>query len=142
MARETNRQRTERQLQNCLLALLIWQQDVKPRHVDLGDWKCGTKACFGGHLTTWPEFRAKGVRSDREASPPEEYAGMSRDWGNAPVLVDQNGTKVATLPCTVASELFGDGSLFRSSDGEEGVSHHQQVVNRLQNQINRLAAQL
>jgi len=54
----------KRHLSNSQLALRLWQERVKPAEVieSLGAWHCGTQACFGGHLVTWPEFQAMGVR--------------------------------------------------------------------------------
>jgi hypothetical protein len=53
-------------LENSRLALRLWRERVKPDNVvgGLRRWlgECGCHACFGGHLATWPEFQAMGVK--------------------------------------------------------------------------------
>lgn len=94
----------EEQLANLELALRLWNERVRPRKVsaDLAYWKCGTQACFGGHLGTWPEFQAKGV---------------SR-WSNgAPRMDDLNSVNIS-------QHLFGSDYLFMSRRvGDTGTAH-------------------
>ena len=49
-------------LSNLLIARERWVRvpvdEVIP---GLCQWRCGTLACFGGHLCTWPEFIAQGI---------------------------------------------------------------------------------
>lgn len=113
------------QIENCLLALANWSE-VSPHSVNLRVWRCGTHACFGGHLATWPEFRAKGVRTNPEGSP-FMGAGTGFMWS-----VD------------VAQHLFGNSALFNArglhADGGLRLSDHRVVVRRLENQIAALSA--
>ncbi len=47
---------------NLILAAWRWNETPAKKVVPgLRAWRCGTQACFGGHLATWPEFRAQGV---------------------------------------------------------------------------------
>jgi hypothetical protein len=85
---------------NTELALRLWRERVKPEHVieDLHWWRdykpgCGTQACFGGWLVTWPEFQAMGVREDR--------------WG-----VPSIGGRSPISGGELSFELFGTSSLF------------------------------
>ena len=137
----SNRQRYEKYLANAELALKIWTDPdrVKRDHVDLDDWlngaaqsdpnSCGTLACFGGHLATWPEFNALGVGRGVEGAP----------------IFQEPGTVTFSFGRRVAYSLFGDSSLFAVRlDGEEGnlshaeldgMSDHEVVTYRLQRHI-------
>lgn len=114
----------DQQIKNCLLALSIWAE-VPPRRVKLDSWKCGTHACFGGHMATWPEFQAKGVF-------PDERDG-------APRMMGEDGLNVGTW--TVAQHLFGNHELFRVRFGidPKRLSDHELVVRRLEDQIVELS---
>lgn len=104
------------QLANCRLALEKWQT-VPEEKARLDLWQCGTYACFGGYVTSWPEFRAKGVTA--------HGSGM-------PMMFGKDGFDVAQI-------LFGTGSLFYArGEGEEG-SDHEVVVERLEAQIKKLS---
>lgn len=114
------------QLENCLLALSLWSE-VKPRSVSLDVWKCGTLACFGGHLATWPEFQAKGVFADSDHAPALTCRSYIMNWD-------------------IAKHLFGNDEMFsaRGFCGDDlycpdRASDHTIVVNRLQTQIARLS---
>ena len=103
-------------LHNTRLALALWKERVKPAQVvpDLRAWACGTQACFGGHLATWPEFRAMGVRAD---------------CYGAPVL---HGESLSQVPW----ELFGNYGLFYSrEDWEREGTDYEVVVKRLETHI-------
>ena len=89
-------------LENLKLAKRKWQE-VQPRHVTPGlmfwRWEtdCGTLACFGGHLATWPEFQAMGVKvSDAGGRP--AYDSLTED--------------LHLEGLDVADHLFGDRELF------------------------------
>lgn len=123
---------TEQKLQNCILALANWN-DVSPRSVRLDSWRCGTHACFGGHLARWPEFKAMGVKAD----------------------IADGAPQIDTQDCLldgseVAEHLFGSSTMFfaagfsRDDDLEDlrEADDHRLVVNRLECQIARLTEQL
>ena len=96
-----------KQLENLDLAERLWRERVTPEQVDLGHWACGTQACFGGHLATWPEFQAMGVGvgGGVENRYPEIQA------------IEALGTKVAEY-------LFGDESLFYAAvEPTEGTDY-------------------
>lgn len=112
----------DQQITNCILALCNWR-DVAPKTVFLEIWVCGTFACFGGHLATWPEFKEMGVRACSASGVPE----MS-----LPSLYGMQ----------VAGHLFGCQSLFsnrRSGETSKG-SAHKLIVRRLENQIAKLSS--
>lgn len=131
----------EQQLANIDLAARLWGERVTPDKVveRLTVWAsphpnmCGTQACFGGHLATWPEFRAMGVRTRKEAG--EEDPVMRHG-------PDMDGVQ---WPYEVASVLFGDEQLFEprgghpagpsydnAPDSDDGsISDYELVVNRL-----------
>jgi hypothetical protein len=121
----------EQQLQNCLLATVLWDT-VTPRQVYLDDWRrencgaksCGMKACFGGWLATWPEFRDQGVRAHRDGFP---------------MLVDENGEETGINGFGVAQYLFGDANLFDGRNFGGRASQHQQVRERLRRRIEELS---
>jgi hypothetical protein len=120
----------DQQMRNTLLALTNWH-DVKPASVNLEHWRCGTHACFGGHLARWPEFKKLGVRRQGPSGAP-----YMRDDPNA----------------NVANYLFGDRQLFyvrgsygddrdsfkRDADGNYEISDYQLVVNRLERHAAKL----
>lgn len=99
---------------NTKLAWALWMVRVTPEQVTpyLASWTCGTHACFGGHLATWPEFQAMGVLS------PSEPFWKSR-------LASED------------TRLFGDARLFnaRRAEGGRSVSDHEVVVNRLRKNL-------
>lgn len=108
----------DEQIVNCLLALSLWAE-VPPECVNLGSWRCGTHACFGGHLATWPEFQAVGVMATEEGAPTENR--LPFDSSN------------------VAHCLFGDWNLFYAK-GHYPIdlssdTHHETIVRRLEQQI-------
>lgn len=124
----------DQQIVNCLLALSLWAE-IPPRAVNLDKWTCGTQACFGGHLATWPEFQAMGVRPRLKADD-DHGAG-------APVFDEQSG---ALESWRVAEHLFGERHIFYAkgffpSDNEIDT-HHRTIVNRLERQIERLSEHL
>lgn len=117
---------------NCLLALMRWDE-VPPRAVvpSLGMWTCGTQACFGGHLATWPEFWEMGVRPSKVDF--EGFGiGEPTAWG---------------LRChDVARRLFGSSDMFMAQgmcdhDDGTGRTAHAVVVNRLESQIVELTGE-
>lgn len=96
--------------QICNLILAAWRwNETSPRRVaeDLRSWRCGSTACFGGHVSEWPEFQAQGVVFDQ---------------GKPTIRIDAlekiSGYKAAKY-------LFGDSQLFfpRSVMDEAGTDH-------------------
>lgn len=134
----------QKQIDNCILALKLWRERVKPEDVSprLYQWKCGTQACFGGHLATWEEFKKLGVRSDSDGAP---Y--ISGYW---------------MIPTdTVSGYLFGHPNMFKmvghcdfDREGEMGIVlsvwgepiqknlDYEVVIHRLERQIAFLKASL
>jgi hypothetical protein len=126
----------EQKLANIDLATRLWKERVKPEQVVqyLHTWACGTQACFGGHLATWPEFREMGVRTLKEIG-----VTCSNSWASAPCMEYGRfeGVEVAAI-------LFGDPTLFdargacRFDDERAGVSDHGLVLGRLEAARTRL----
>jgi hypothetical protein len=102
-------------LENTDLAKRLWIERVSDAMIseELSTWQCGSTACFGGHLATWPEFKAKGVKA----------LSMKQTTGNGVGMVD--GTMLfvgepymrakGNFPSSgydVARDLFGTGELF------------------------------
>ena len=110
----------DRHIVNCLLALCNWHE-VHPRGVYLESWRCGTQACFGGHLATWPEFMEMGV-----------FAGM----GASPTMQNLSNPHYNSDALSVSMRLFG-GDLFPSRLKEEPrhMNAHRLIVRRLERQI-------
>jgi hypothetical protein len=121
-----------KQIENCVLALHLWSE-VTPRRVRLDTWHCGTHACFGGHLATWPEFRAQGVqRMNDDGEPIMHTKGGNTLWAGE-----------------VSQRLFGSDDLFCMANACRAdfgmpvrTSDHKLVVNRLEEQIERLTQRL
>lgn len=88
---------TEENIANTKLAIEKWKDvpasDVVP---ELKVWTCGAAACFGGHVTTWPEFQTQGVKAGTHGMPQMFNVVGNRTHG---------GTDVAL-------HLFGDHGLF------------------------------
>lgn len=99
--------KTQQQIDNLTLALLKWGFEVPPSQVSpgLSRWGsgCGTQACFGGHITRWPEFRAQGVRSRGEMLHLDE----DNFFYFQPMLVEGRTGMVLHESIRVAYELFG-----------------------------------
>jgi len=110
---------TMQQLDNCKLALKLWLERVKPEQVveGLRHYRCGTQACFGGHLATWPEFQVMGVAESEEGVPwlGHRYRGQE-----------------------VAGVLFGTEGLFSTRGRDEKGTDYEVVAQRLKVQIYRL----
>ena len=111
-----------RHLENTRLALRLWKERVKPDEVvpALGAWRCGTQACFGGHLATWPEFQAKGVRIKDNGSPEMDVAEAASD---------------------VSYILFGNYALFSIREAwvpTQGLKDYELVIARLEWNIETL----
>ena len=109
--------KTAQQIANLELALKKWETEVEPGTVvrGLSAWKCGTLACFGGHLQTWPEFQAQGIK----------------DGG-------YDGPLMYGVPETdIAAKLFGDRYVFaprggyESDDDHPDATDHEIVTHRL-----------
>lgn len=110
----------DEQVVNCLLALCKWSK-VPPRRVALELWTCGAKACFGGHLATWPEFNAMGVSAGSEGAPRMRSPYNQTEFFYA---------------SRTSHRLFGD-DLFDAHHFQEArdLSDHALIVRRLENQI-------
>lgn len=100
---------------NIKLALIKWLE-VPPEKVvrDLRKWRgpphdCGAAACFGGHLTTWPEFQAMGVKTSHTSYAPWLGDGLTQPGA----LVEQQ----LLYGVEVAEHLFGFGGLFEGRYG-------------------------
>lgn len=113
----------EQQLFNCLLARHLWVKRVKPDSVvrRLHSWKCGTQACFGGHLATWPEF--------------QEIMGVSVSASGAPVL---NDVPTAQEDRWLFGRPHNDVDLFDPRAFNEQGSDWEVVLNRLDTRIEEL----
>jgi hypothetical protein len=101
--------RREDQLHNAILARELWQERVSEDEVDLGHWKCGTQACFGGHLGMWPEFR-------------NLPGALQESWGT-PHFEDPNA-KVDII-------LFGELMFYAEQPSENGKRQHDIITARL-----------
>ena len=125
----------EEQLQNTKLALSLWKSRVIPERVvpRLESWTklapCGTQYCFGGHLTTWPEFKDKyGVRFSDGGYIICSVVPHAFGWPE------------------ISHYLFGCRNLFDSrnnfGDDVSVLSDYDVVTQRLTNQIAVLQTQL
>jgi hypothetical protein len=109
--------RREDQLHNATLARELWQERVSEDDVDLGHWKCGTQACFGGHLGTWPEFR-------------NLPGALQESWGT-PHFENPN--------VQVDIVLFGELMFYSQQPSEHGRRQHEIILDRLDRQIEFLS---
>lgn len=115
----------DQQIENLILAAWRWSETKADRIIPrLCDWRCGTQACFGGHLVTWPEFADMGVRP---------YSAEYQE----PVMPSLAEGLYSSS--AVARELFGCGQMFFPRIGEKGTDHAV-IVNRLEAQFERLTA--
>ncbi|WCD44248.1 hypothetical protein Lumi_109 [Xylophilus phage Lumi] len=98
-------------LSNCCLALKLWQERVKADQVfpNLRRWRCGTQACFGGWVATWPEFQALGVDTYETDDPGSNRSGK-------PYMVD--GSFFLT-DYGLSQHLFGHRDMFCPSVEED-----------------------
>ena len=125
-------------LANTELALRLWRERITPEmvSVDLNSWgtPCGTTACFGGWLPTWPEFREMGVRR------------LGATDGYLPYYYDYKTGKTR-VSFEVAKLLFGDRHLFATRDHDaigrrieepKDLSDYALVVWRLERHIAKL----
>lgn len=98
----------EQQLANIDLAERLWRERVKPEQIvpRLVYWgnNCGTVACFGGHVATWPEFNEQGVWP---AGHFFVYLYGAGAW--KPMLAPDTGVWGGL---GIAGYLFGDSDLF------------------------------
>jgi hypothetical protein len=88
----------DQQIENLILAAWRWNE-VKPRQVvrELNNWRCGTQACFGGHLGKWSEFRRQGLCPTAGGYPQMPSLGIIGSAG-------------------VARQLFGNYRMFNPID--------------------------
>ena len=123
--------------ENCELALRLWKERVKPEQVveGLRHYRCGTQACFGGHLATWPEFQAMGVRCRVEGSP--AITGLGSTLGVSAHLF---GTPYLFVARQVDEE-HGDYTQYRYPGApldDPEASDHEVITLRLKAQIRKL----
>ena len=115
------------QIVHCLVALM-YLENTPPEKItrNLMNWKCGTQACFGGHLSSWGYFRDLGVRAATWELP-------------YPVAICRTGARVE--PDKVSRALFGSGAMFsfRVRDEPHDISDHELFAWRLERQIERLS---
>lgn len=131
--------------ENLHLARRLWIERVKPNSVYLDNWNtsCGTKACFGGWLATWPEFCLLGVAN--QSIEGELIASKPSSLEKAFATTKNEGRLAnANLP----SMLFGESCLFNHSDaynedtGRRTMSQHAEVIKRIDDAIDRLSVEL
>lgn len=138
----------DKKIENTILAAMLWH-DVSPQGVALDTWSCGTHACFGGYVASWPEFAAQGVRRFN-------YSSESCHFDGKPGVPCIKGrSDVAAFEWNVAGHLFGDNDLFNSRQlhtplngdvdiyalnarGKYKISDHKLVAIRLENQFAEL----
>lgn len=121
----------EQQLFFCLLAAHKWITEVKPKDVvrDLANWSCGTQACFGGHLATWPEFvEIAGVRTFCGAPRNPSGVHSSYDYPDAWLLGDYT--------------MFNTRGGHSADAGNDSVSDYELVIRRLDYRIKQLQEEL
>jgi hypothetical protein len=112
----------DEQICNVLLAAWLWAETPPELVVPgLNLWKCGTQACFGGHLTTWPEFQAMGVVNA----------------GSEPYM---QGVSVFHDSLPLSDYLFGDLELFFGRMPLERTwgTDHEVVTRRLEHALEKL----
>lgn len=100
---------------NLELARSLWTQvPVNEVSKNLRLWSCGTQACFGGHLGTWPKFQELGIKSSpADGSPIADTDARNNPWN---------------LPWV----LFGAGGLFCPAEKTEEGTDHEIVLNRIE----------
>ena len=101
-------------LENTKAALAEWQK-VPVENVSLRDWRCGTLACFGGHLPTFDHFHALGVRAS-SCGAPWVPASLRTDGGAFPTYEEDEGCIEGMGP--VSEYLFGVLGMFACRDAE------------------------
>jgi hypothetical protein len=137
----------DEQIENVLLAAVLWHK-VKPKSVDLGSWSyptgCGTIACFGGWLVSWPEFAAKGV--GRFAAFTNPGGSCSFDGKPGSPCLESDGKLL--VDWDVANYLFGDPNMFASRGANcdfsmpdyYNLTDYQVVANRLERRFEELTS--
>jgi hypothetical protein len=123
--------------ENTELALKLWGERIRPEQVvrGLASWvripgsleDCGTTGCFGGWLSTWPEFLEKGL--------------VERTRPGMPIVADGYLTGYS-----VAYMLFGDAKLFHprgtEPDEDRSLTEYDTVIRRLEARLYFLQQQL
>lgn len=122
----------KRWLANAELAHTLWLERVKPEQVikSLAYYKCGTQACFGGHLATWPEFQEQGVRTMQVEENRYDFGMPWIDAHPLPICGHEVGV-----------ELFGSERMFAARHtliDFEHLTDWQVVEQRLVNRIEEL----
>ena len=131
--------------ENLHLARQLWIERVKPNSVYLDDWKtnCGTKACFGSRLSTWPEFCLLGVTNQfiEGRLIPSKPRLLEK---TVATTKNERALNNANLP----GVLFGEPDLFNYSEaynedtGSRTMSQHAEIVKRIDDAIDRLSVEL
>ena len=114
------------QLENCNIALEYWKE-TPPESVCpmLRSYKCGSLACFGGHLTTWLHFIYLGVTQVEDSYLPKmKLVDGSFIFGN-----------------DIAYELFGAG-LFEQRSDDLDLDDHGYVTHIINERINQIKLEI
>lgn len=114
-------------IENCLVMIDAVESLPERAFVhDLRDWRCGSAACLGGWVAQHPHFQAKGIK-------PDPSDGSITESGRGPYLDSMD----------IATELFGDGTMFYSRKwNERDFSAKQLALNRLNQALDRLLVPL
>lgn len=126
-------------LENIQAALAEWKK-VPPENVNLRDWRCGTIACFGGHLPTFEHFHALGVRAS-SCGAPWVPASLRTD-GGAFQAYDENDDSIEGIG-QVSEYLFGTPTMFmcRSHEPDDPITDWEIVNQRLLKRLAELDTQ-
>lgn len=70
---------TQQQRDNALYARDVMWPAIKPEQVidELGRWRCGSQACFGGHYAANPHFMEQGVSPSPMGGAPRLSNGVN-----------------------------------------------------------------
>jgi hypothetical protein len=127
----------QQQRDNLEMALVMWTA-VDPTSVNLSEWRCGTHACFGGHVAMWEYFRALGVQQKSR----EGYHNGVFQLHNEPYMCGTDTEQPTGSAFEVARRLFGNHDLFSArGDGDqdyrifgelgERISDHELALRRI-----------
>lgn len=129
----------ELQLKNCRI-LLAFMEGLSEEEVNLDGWyadngdpddRCGTVACVGGWATTIKAFRDQGLRRYNEGRGRGSVCRLTE-----PELRLEAGR---VLSCWDAAErLFGARRVFDVADENSPLTHKEQALQRIRDQIKAL----
>lgn len=114
-------------LENTRIALVRWKL-IAPDEVvpGLHRWRCGTQACFGGHVMHMPEF-----------------AHLFNQTSYTPEILET--AEYEKMDCfDVDGYLFDSYELFNPTGEQdpEGLTDHEVVTNRLEQNAKRLEEEI